>query len=426
MKTWKRPRIALYSHDTLGLGHIRRNILIAHALSASTLQPDILLASGALEATRFPLPRGTDRLVLPALCKHPDGQYGSRRLQMTLPEIIHLRRYILRATLSAFNPDILIVDNVACGANMELDATLAYLRAKGDCRIILGLRDILDEPAAVAVEWAKTRRFETIRSYFDEIWIYGDPAVYNPVEVYQFPPDIAAKVYFTGYLDQKKRLDFFLPETQDNSSGYFNLPDHPFVFCTLGGGQDGTRLGEAFVSALPSGTNGILLTGPHMDPKAQSRLLLRALNHANLQVMDFLPEPAQWLEHADCVVAMGGYNSVSEILAFGKPALIVPRVSPRKEQLIRAERLQEMGLLDMMHPDDLNEAYLQRWIGKHMGQPPRDLRDKIKLNGLDRIRNRFEEIAGHPNESVSGHIVPVIFFADTAKEIKKCPASPMS
>ena len=426
MKTWKRPRIALYSHDTLGLGHIRRNILIANALSGSPLQPDILLASGALEATRFSLPKGTDRLVLPALCKHPDGQYGSRRFQMPLAEMINLRRYILRAALSAFNPDILIVDNVACGANMELDATLAYLRAKGDCRIILGLRDIMDEPAAVAVEWAKSRRFETIRSYFDEIWIYGDPSVYNPVEAYKVPPENGAKVYFTGDVDQKKRLDSFMPEARENSAGHFKLPNHPFVFCTLGGGQDGTRLGEAFVSALPSGTKGALLTGPHMDPKAQSRLFLRALNHAHLQVMDFLPEPAQWLEHADCVVAMGGYNSVSEILAFGKPALIVPRVSPRKEQLIRAERLQEMGLLDMIHPEDLNEVYLQRWITQHMGQPRRDLRNKIKLNGLDRIRNRFEEIVGPHHNSVSGHIVSVIFFQDTAKEIKKCPALPMS
>ncbi len=408
------------------MGHIRRNILIANALSNSSLQPDILLASGALEATRFTLPKGTDRLVLPALCKGPDGQYGSRRFQMPLAEMINLRRYILRAGLSAFNPDLLIVDNVACGANMELDATLAYLRAKGDCRIVLGLRDILDEPEVVASEWKKTRRFETIRKYFDEIWIYGDPAVYNPVEAYQFPPDIAAKVYFTGYLDQKTRLDALVPDDKTNPSGHFKLPDHPFVFCTLGGGQDGTRLGETFVSALPSDTSGTLLTGPHMDSKAQSRLFLKALSYPNLQVMNFLPEPAQWLEQADCVVGMGGYNSVSEILAFGKPALIVPRVSPRKEQLIRAERLQEMGLIDMIHPNILNESYLKRWIEKNMGQPARDFRTQIRLDGLDHIRHRFEAIFREDAYSISEHFVPVNIFSEKRKETKKCLASPTS
>jgi len=51
------------------------------------------------------------------------------------------------------------------------------------------------------------------------------------------------------------------------------------------------------------------------------------------------------------VVAMGGYNTFCEILSFDKPALIVPRTTPRLEQFIRAQRAAELGLAAML-PDE--------------------------------------------------------------------------
>jgi predicted glycosyltransferase len=45
---------------------------------------------------------------------------------------------------------------------------------------------------------------------------------------------------------------------------------------------------------------------------------------------------------------MAGYNSFCEVLSFDKPALLVPRQAPRREQLIRAQRAQDLGLARMM------------------------------------------------------------------------------
>jgi predicted glycosyltransferase len=39
-------RIALYSHDTVGIGHMRRNLSIAQALARSVGEPLILLITG--------------------------------------------------------------------------------------------------------------------------------------------------------------------------------------------------------------------------------------------------------------------------------------------------------------------------------------------------------------------------------------------
>ena len=59
---------------------------------------------------------------------------------------------------------------------------------------------------------------------------------------------------------------------------------------------------------------------------------------------------------AKAVVAMGGYNTYCEILSFDKPALIVPRVKPREEQLIRARRAAELGLVEMLLPEEAEDA----------------------------------------------------------------------
>ena len=71
-------RIALYSHDTMGLGHARRNGLIARALASAPLGAEVLLITGAREAGTFPLPPGVDCVTLPAYRKGRDGHYTAR------------------------------------------------------------------------------------------------------------------------------------------------------------------------------------------------------------------------------------------------------------------------------------------------------------------------------------------------------------
>ena len=63
---------------------------------------------------------------------------------------------------------------------------------------------------------------------------------------------------------------------------------------------------------------------------------------------------------ADVVVSMGGHSTICEILSFARPAIIVPRAAPRREQLIRAEGLSHRGLVRMIHPDELTADRLSQ------------------------------------------------------------------
>src|SRR2546422_548261 len=192
----------------MGLGHMHRNLLLAQALRHSRLQAVVLMIAGAREASLLTTTAGVDCVALPSLWKDGGGQYHPRHLAVSLEELLALRARTAGAALEAFAPDVLIVDNVPRGALRELDPVLDSLRARGRTRLVLGLRDVLDEPAKLQGEWARAQNQDAVRTYYDAIWVYGDPAVYDPVREYAFAPDVAAKVRYTGYLDQRARLTF--------------------------------------------------------------------------------------------------------------------------------------------------------------------------------------------------------------------------
>jgi predicted glycosyltransferase len=94
-------------------------------------------------------------------------------------------------------------------------------------------------------------------------------------------------------------------------------------------------------------------------------------------------------------VTMGGYNSVCEVLSLEKRALIVPRVTPRREQLIRAERLRDLGVVDVLHPDDATADALETWMAAAGTKRPSTL-ECIDFNGLSRLPMLVEEVLSSP------------------------------
>ncbi|CAA9378056.1 MAG: Mlr3248 protein [uncultured Nocardioidaceae bacterium] len=396
-----RRRVAFYSHDTQGLGHVRRNIELASAMIAAHPATDVLLIGSATAAARLALPPSTRLVVLPGVTKDRRGGYAAARLDMTLDEVIAVRSDMAAVALRSFAPDVFVVDKLARGLGGELDQSLRVLadsRGPGGARprVVLGLRDVLDRPGVARAEWDAALTTETLMQHYDEVWVYGDPQVYDPVREYDLPRPVGAMVHYTGYLADGRgglepTADMSVPSTSMSTA---RTKSRPYVLCLVGGGQDGAGLARTFAATpVPAGHDAVLVTGPYMDA-AQRGFLHGAADHRlELTVHMFLDDPASLIHGAAAIVSMGGYNTVCEVLASRRPGLVVPRVRPRMEQAIRLDRLSRLTHLEQVHPERATPARIAAWLRDAVRRPHHPHHPHaVDLDGLATVPVLLEDL----------------------------------
>lgn len=385
-------RLVLYSHDSQGLGHVRRNLAIAHqiaqTLPALTGRPVAgLLISGLPHAASFPLPAGFDWVFIPSI-KKSRGKYTSRFLGTTTDLLLALRSQLLEASLLGFAPHLVIIDRHIFGVMRELQGPLAALRqAHPTTHIVLGLREILDSPEVAQAEWYKNGDPQDLANIIDSLWIYGDPKVHNPVSSGEIPALLGPKARFTGYLAKGRELAE--PDHQAH-------PEGPFILTTAGGGEDGYALLATMAQVQPpAGYKHLLVTGPQLAADSFHQLVDSAA--PGVQVIHSLPGLSQLISRAAAIICMGGYNTANEVLATSTPALIIPREEPRTEQLIRARALADQGASDYCRLQDFSPSYASTWISQAINR--RVDRSHIDLDGLWRTSTLLAEILAEETSS---------------------------
>ncbi|WP_062212684.1 glycosyltransferase family protein [Aureimonas sp. AU12] len=338
------PRILIYSHDTFGLGHLRRCRAIANRLVKARGDVSVVIISGSPIIGSFEFGDGVDYVRVPGVVKLPDGNYTTSSLSLDLEETVAMREAIIMATARTLKPDLLIVDKEPTGFRDELLPALAHLKDAGT-RIVLGLRDVLDEATTLVPEWERKGAIEALKRYYDHVWVYGLPAIHEPLAAFDLPPEIAARILYTGYLRRE------LPP-KPQSTRYPRLTREPFVLVTTGGGGDGEELIDWVLSAyeadptIPVGA--LLVFGPFVHRDRRDNFVERMAKLPKVDAITFDAKIEHLMSRSEGIVAMGGYNTFCEILSLDKRALIVPRRTPRLEQSIRAERAAGLGLVSML------------------------------------------------------------------------------
>jgi predicted glycosyltransferase len=375
------PKILLYSHDTFGLGNIRRTLLLAQEFIEQYPKAAILLITGSQMIHSFRIPEGIDYIKLPCLDRVEAERYESRFLTKCSDEIKRTRSAIIEHSVLGFAPDVIIVDKRPAGVDGELLSTLQALRQrKIPTKLILGIRDILDEPEKTRRTLRQNQSFETIEQYYDEVWIYGSKSIFDTVKEYDFPEKVAAITHFCGYLKRPTHA-------QVTSGGA------PEVLVTTGGGGDGGEMIEAYLDGLERlprqvAINSTVVFGPQMSAARRNSLLERYGYLADVTFLDFAPDLTPLYAQSDIVVSMAGYNTVCELLSFGRHAILCPRATPVAEQLIRARLLAAEGLFDLIEPENLNGDLLMQKVLAAL-KPVEVRSSHLDLEGLPRIRERL-------------------------------------
>jgi predicted glycosyltransferase len=380
MRRLDHARILMYSHDTFGLGHLRRCRTIAHALVEHYRGLNVLIVSGSTIAGAFDYRVRVDFVKVPSVIKLHNGEYTSMSRHMDLHETMQMRQSIIHHTAESFQPDIFIVDKEPLGLRGELEETLAYLKSRGTT-LVLGLREVMDAPYLLADEWAKRDVLRKINTFYDMIWVYGPPDFHDPLSGLDVPPGLKSRMHYVGFL-QKSLPQSFIPP---------NRPEGDYILVTTGGGGDGAELIHNIFDAYRSDAELkyrlFVVLGPFMPAKERRKLHKKGKKIPQVQIIEFDNRLEDLMNGARAVVAMCGYNTFTEILSFDKPALMVPRIHPREEQLIRARRAAELGIVDMLLPHEAAEPVRLAKALKALPHrpPPSQCAVKLPLDGLENI-----------------------------------------
>jgi predicted glycosyltransferase len=380
MRRLEHARILMYSHDTFGLGHLRRCRTIAHSLVEKVKGLTVLIVSGSTIAGAFDYRVRVDFVKIPSVIKLHNGEYTSIDRHTDLHETLEMRQAIIRHTADTFQPDIFIVDKEPLGLRGELEETLSYLKTRGTS-LVLGLREVMDAPHLLAAEWAKRDVLRKVAQYYDMIWVYGPPGFYDPLTGLDVPPGVRARMTYVGFLERQ------LPHTELPSW----RPEGEYILVTTGGGGDGADLIHGVLDAYRGNDRlqhrALIVLGPFMPTRKRRKLLRKGKEVPQVDIIEFDNRLENLIAGSSAVVGMGGYNTFCEILSFDKPTLIVPRTQPREEQLIRAKRAAELGFIQMLMPEEAADPVLmaETLINLPDQPPPSRAVPGFALDGLDNI-----------------------------------------
>jgi predicted glycosyltransferase len=354
----------VYSHDTFGLGNIRRMLAICKYLQDTIEDISILIVTGSPMLHSFRIAAGIDYIKLPCLKRDENGNLGVRFLDMQSEEVIRLRSQLILDATRSFKPDVVLVDKKPAGLAGELDPALGYIKSNlPAAKVLLVLRDILDAPAATIRQWHSAGYDDTVQWFYDAVLVLGTPAIFDVRQEYCFSPQVSSKVVYCGYVRREpgERARALLRREL-----HVGDADH-LVLVTAGGGEDGFQLMMAYLTGLKmvspsSRVKTLMITGPELGAARRAVLTEMAAACAGVTILEFTDDMMSYMDAADVVVCMGGYNTICELLTLRKHSVVVPRVEPVAEQRVRAERMAGLSLFKTILPADLRPASLLRTV----------------------------------------------------------------
>ncbi len=375
----REKRILIYSHDTFGLGNIRRMLAIAESLVARDSRTHVLVLSGSPMLHSFRISSRIDFIKLPCLTRDLEGRYLPRSLPMSRDAVLTMRGRLIQSAAEHFQPDLILIDKKPLGVGGELGALFDSLQ-NFDRRpaIALVLRDILDTPEVTQEIWRKHDYHGIIARHYDLVLVAGQPEVFDLGREYDFPDATRRKLRYCGYIF-RHGINFRRTPAATPAR----------LLVTVGGGGDGVRVIETLLMSLAQRSPGQpplatkIITGPEMALDDREHLLRLAAGQPGIELDSFSSSIEDEIASADVVVSMGGYNTVCETLGAGKRAVVVPRIRPVAEQLIRAQRLARRQLLRWIHPDALTPQSMTRAIDAALASPPPE--QTLDFFGLERI-----------------------------------------
>jgi predicted glycosyltransferase len=372
-------KIIYYCQHVLGMGHFFRSLEICKALAG---QEVILVTGGSPVSVQ--LPAHVRGIHLPELMM--DQAFSilySPAEDKTVAGAMQERQRLLFRLFAAEAPDLFVLELYPFGRKafrVEIDPILEGIRSGSlpRSRVVCSLRDVLVEKKDPATYEARV--VAVLNRYFDALLVHADPRVLKLDQTFSRLKDITVPIVYTGFVTPKPA-----PDAGSALRRQLGIDrEAVLIVASAGGGTVGNRLLEAVVKAFPLmeiGKNSTLhlFTGPFLGDDEYERL--RRTSGRRVRIARFTPDFLSYLAAADLSVSMAGYNTCMNIAAAQIPSLVWP-FPQNREQGLRAARLAQLGILQVLSDEDLRPQHLSARMEQALSRRSRTSAD-IDLTGAE-------------------------------------------
>ncbi len=382
-------KVAMYWHNGRSLGHTVEAAKVAQALMDDNADATVAGITGAFKGLEL-LPTGMDVFKLPSFVNYDreTGWNAHSRIGMGYDELFSLRRELVELYLSRHDPDVLLVNHLPYGAEVELKSALENRARRKN---VLMLRGILFDRDKTRREYFTEEITQWIDEHFNAIVVHTDPAIFELQDFYEVPDQLQDRIVHVGYLGDE------YPLTKSESRRVLGIPeDQRFVAASMGGGQGAWPIWEALLEALNANGSefdrALLVTGPYLEADAVERLLGATGKFSKVEVVSYHENMPALMKASDLFVGAAGANMLGEMIATGCNAIAIPRQVREPEQILHSEILAERGLVRRSLLEDVLAGSLSEIIHLALEYPFDASTHKILLGGARRYPTLLREL----------------------------------
>jgi predicted glycosyltransferase len=353
-------KLMFYCQHILGMGHLVRSMEIIRGLMSEF---QVCFINGGEIIKDFPFPDGVEIINLPAI--KTDTEFQTLQVvdtRLTLAEVQEIRKNQLLEIFDRFQPDILTIELFPFGRgkfSFELIPVLERVKASTKpIKVVSSLRDII-------VTKTNRIRYEEkvcnlVNAYFDLLLVHGDPNFYPLQETFTRISDIKCPIVYTGFVVQES--------AQNSEAQQIITSEDPLILVSVGGGRFGHELIDCMVDTAPILATKIphhiqVFTGPFISDDKLQNWQEKVSDRQNIRVSRYTPNLLAYMQKADLSISMSGYNTTLNIMTTGVKAMILPFTgNDDQEQKMRAERLDKLGVVQMIQPHELEPEFFANKI----------------------------------------------------------------
>ena len=346
-------RVLFYVQHLLGIGHLRRAVTLANAMTHAGLE--VTLVSGGMPLPSLRIDVAHYVQLSPASAA--DLSFKTLLDARGQPVDEAWRQDRCAQLLAAYreaDPQVILVELFPFGRRQmrfELIPMLDAARLRESPPVVVSsVRDVLGGGKSDPTR--QDQMLESFESHFDQVLVHGDPALVPFDKTFRHTGQLGNRLHYTGYAVEPVAVSKG-PEMQG----------HQEVLVSVGGGAVGHRLLRTALQARPisqlSHLRWRLLAGVNASASDLEQLRLAAGSEDGVVVEHHRSDFPGLLAQCRLSISQGGYNTVMEVIQARAPAVIVPYAGGSEtEQTLRTRLLAEHGWVEMVEEAELNAQSL--------------------------------------------------------------------